>query len=460
MVSTGIVVLLVRRLGLGVIQPQSFSHWWRASYGGGLGDSIDPAAGLYAPDPPLFQALNRLLFLLPLERLGLSELGQMQLLMLVGGGLTLLWCWGRGNLWSAGLWGFSPWVTTWIVEPNGELLSGLLLLWGSVTALPGRFIWLGLACGLSSRSWPLALLLALLWTSQTWPRFRFLGLYVVLGSIVLVLIWLGAPPWLGIPDWEGASLPFWTSLITALTPLLLPFGLTLVRLGWPWTQRHHALVALATVTYMGIPLIGLRLQQPQDLWIQNIPQWGLVTLPLICYVAGGVLEELPVGWRRGLGNLLLVSSLALSFQTLGFIPKQDLFSSPSRAAVAWLQSHREQISTPIIVESAVIAYRSEFATEQLLSSTAAKKLYGTLLPDFVEWIVIDQTEAMAWHRSPLLQTHPDFWRTDYVQGWQLMFSNQQIVPPAEDYELQVPHTSSLTSAGRLPIVRIWRRVDP
>jgi hypothetical protein len=345
-----------------------------------------------------------------------------------------------------------------MAEPNGELLSGLLLLWGSVTALPGRFIWLGLACGMSARSWPLALLLALLWSSQSWPRYRFLGLYVVLGSIALVLLWLGVPPWLNIPDWEGTAIPLWTSLITTFTPLLLPFGLTVVRLGWPWTQRHHALVALASLTYMIIPILWLGLQQPQDLWIQNLPQWGLVVLPLLCYVAGGVLEELPISWQRGLGHLLLLSSLTLSLQTLRYMPQPTVSSSPGESAAAWIKSHRDQISTPIIVESATVAYGSELAPEELLSSTAAEKLYGTLLPDFVDWIVIDQTESIAWQRSPLLKKYPGFSVSNHLEKWELMFSNQQLLPPAQDYEFQIPHSSTLTAAGKIPIVKIWRRV--
>ncbi|MFS8862593.1 hypothetical protein [Synechococcus sp. H55.1] len=235
----------------------------------------------------------------------------------------LLLCWSWGNFWSAGLWGLSPWVLTQGLEPGSEILSTWVWLC-SCGVGPGSALrrWgLALACALSYKIWPLALLWAGLWTSQQWSRqpLRSRGaLWLLLLLLVMALSWLGR---VDLPADPSARVAYRLSSqggLAVLATLMLPLGLSLVRLGWPWAERQQALLSLAGlghVLWMG--MLATWFWDPQVNSLQQSARWGLVGLPFLCLSAGGVLAEIPYrGWRRVLGSLLLGSSFLLSWQSL------------------------------------------------------------------------------------------------------------------------------------------------
>ncbi len=458
--TLGVVWLLRWRLE-GYL-PESYALWWRSAYAWSGGEAADPALGLYAPHLPLFQILSQILLGISAWIRDIHSLAGLQAWAMGIGLWVGLWCWGRGNLWSFGLWGLSPWVVELGLEPNSQIVAALCLFLGSVTALPHRFLWLGLACGLSSHTWPIALILALLWTAQHWPRYRFLGLYVVSGAILLILIWSRSWPWLGPAQ---ISLPMhastWQIWISVLAPLSLCLGLVIVRVRWPWHSRLQAGIGIVSGLYLVVGILGLWIWGWRgDLWVESVARLGIVVLPLLCYVAGGVLEEIhSARWRQGLGILLLVASLALSSQSLYLWPYRVLLLQPAQTAAQWLQDHHNQIRGSLVVDSAAIAYLSRLPVEQLISSGAAQRLYGDVLAEPIEWVVINQAETAAWDRSRLLQEHPEFATTSEIPGWDLVYINQEVIPPVSQRE--DPSRSPLAALSQpsigIPIVQIWRR---
>ena len=442
--------------------PESYALWWRSAYAWSGGEAADPAFGLYSPPLPLFQILTQGLLGVAAWIRDIHSLASLQGLAVVIGLWVGLWCWGRGNLWSLGLWGLSPWVVELGLEPNSEILAALCLFLGSVTSLPQRFLWLGLACGISSHTWPLALILALWWTVQRWPRYRLLGLYVVSGAILLTLIWSRFWSWLGPAQ---ISLPMhastWQIWLSVLAPLSLCLGLVIVRVRWPWHSRHQAGIGMVSGLYLGVALLTLWLWGWRgDLWVEAVTRIGIVVLPLLCYVAGGVLEELrSTRWRQGLGILVLLASLALSSQSLYLWSYRALLLQPAQLAAQWLQDHRSQIQGILVVDSAAITYLSRLPVEQLISSGAAQRLYGDVLAEPVEWVVINQAEAAAWDRSRLLQDHPEFATTSEIPGWDLVYINQEVIPPISPRD--DPHRSLMAALSQpsigIPIVQIWHR---
>ncbi|MGQ9836852.1 MAG: hypothetical protein ACUVRV_02510 [Cyanobacteriota bacterium] len=232
--------------------------------------------------------------------------------------VILILCWHWGNLWSAGLWGLSPWVLTQGLEPGSEILGSLVLFWSCGVGSSFRWGGLALACALTLKVWPLALLLMGLWLIQQWSRQQWRWAALIL--LVMGLSWLGRTDWFAVvpvstSSWHRLG---YSSGLAVLATLMLPLGLTLVRLRWPWLERRHTLISLAGVghvVWMG--LLALLVWGPQVNGLQQSARWGLVVLPLLCLSAGGVLAEIPYPtWRRLLGSLLLSSSFLLSWQAL------------------------------------------------------------------------------------------------------------------------------------------------
>lgn len=456
-----LVTLGIWRWRLEGYLPQSYALWWRAASALGSGDAPDPALGLYAPALPLFHGLCQGI-------LGISRwVGDDH--MLVGlQGLALviwiwvgLWCWGQGNFWSLGLWGLSPWGIELGLDPNPEGLAALLLLLGCVTAWPYRFIWLGLSCGVAHQAWPVALLLALLWTGQSWPRYRALGLYGVLGAIGLTLI--GLRTWPGLaPIPLPVSMPTQTGQIwlSVLAPLSLCLGLAGVRVIWPGPYRQQAGIAVIAGGSVGVGLLLLWLGGWRGtLWGEAVARLGLVVWPLLCYVAGGVLGEIRSRrWQQGLGILLLCGSLALSGQSLALWSHRVLLLKPAEMAAQWLQEHRHQIGGAVVMDSASIAYLSGLPAEQVISSAAAQHLYGEVLAQPVQWVVINQAEVQAWGRSLVVQDHPEFTTTSEISGWELVYVNQEVIPPISSFDLEGSPIAALSQPTiGIPIVQIWHR---
>ncbi len=317
----GIGLLLGQRLRLleGPVQ----AVWWRVLPASNSEGSPAP------PELPLYHWLADGLLPWLLQKIGIPRQELLATVSALACLAILLWCWRWGNFWSAGLWGLSPWVLTQGLEPSSEILA-LLVLLGSSGIRPGsRLRWegLALACALSYRVWPLALLWAALWSSQERTQRRWRGPTLLL--LVMGLSWLGQVEPLadGFPGSEALSTAGGSYSLTspsglpALATLMLPLGLALVRLGWPWEERQQALLSLAGlghVLWMG--LLAAWLWEVGDLplyLLQQSARWGLVALPFLCLSAGGVLAEIPYGgWRRLLGSLLLVSSFLLSWQAL------------------------------------------------------------------------------------------------------------------------------------------------
>lgn len=464
-----VLMLAILVLGIGRWQlegylPESYALWWRSAYVLTEGEAVDPVLGLYPVSLPLFHGLTQGILRLSAWIGGHHSLVGLKLMATIVCLWVGLWCWGRGSFWSFGLWGLSPWVIELGLDPHGEVLAALLLFLGSVTLLPQRFLWLGLACGISFKAWPIALILAFLWTGQSWPRYRFLGVYVVLGSIALTAIWIRTWPWLGPPHVSPLpQMPIWQILAGILAPLLLSWGLVVVRMMWPWNQRQQAGIGLGVSIYLGvgIPLLWLSGWRG-ELWVETSARMALIVLPLLAYVAGGVLMEIgSVRWRRLLGVVLLVASFALSWQSVTLWSNRLLLLQPAQAAAQWLQMHRDQIAAPVVVDSAAIAYLSDLPVQNLISSGAAEKLYGDSLAEPVEWLVINQAEPQAWGRSSLLQHHPEFAQSTEIAGWDLVYINQEIIPPISEIGVNWDNQTQIASLSRpaigVPIIQIWRR---
>ncbi len=319
---SGILVLLARRWQLLLQTPRlddlswiELMDQWALSQGEGTSPQ-------WIQELPLYNWIETALISWPSAHLGIPVTGLIHGLPLLSYGWVLLWCWGRGNFWSAGLWGLSPWVLIQGLEPGGAVIGGWLLFLGSVTQLPGRFIWLGLACMLSVKTWIAALILAGMWTLQSWPRYGYQGLYVVIGAIVISLIWLGETPTLAGFGMSTHANPIGPDLLALIAPLMLPLTLTLVRLGWPWQQRRQAMIGIASLGHLiGWLVIYWIVSRVQG--TEVLIQLGLVIFPLLSYVAGGVLAEIPhLGWRRFLGTIVLISSFLLSLQAIQLLPQR------------------------------------------------------------------------------------------------------------------------------------------
>ncbi|MDX2273464.1 MAG: hypothetical protein NW237_16140 [Cyanobacteriota bacterium] len=313
----GMVILISQRLRLTLQKPSFHHQWWRSLPILQTTSDMDAGLSHSPPELPLYQGFSQFIAQVPAPELPSSFF--LQGVALLGCLLILLGCWVKGNFWSAGLWGLSPWVISQGLEPGSEIFAAALLFWACQVRLPRRFIGLALACSLSARAWPIALLLTLLWTSQGWPRYRWQGVMLVGGSILINAIWYGGiPAWVQpLHDTFGAAV-VWQSGLAVLAALMLPLGLTLVRLVWPWSHRQQALISLAAVIYIGLELTMLLLHSHGSVnWLQASARSGLVILPLLCVSAGGVLMEIPcLGWRRLLGTLLLGSSFLLSVQMI------------------------------------------------------------------------------------------------------------------------------------------------
>ncbi len=318
----GMGLLLGQRLrSLG--QPAHL-QWWRVLPVDGAEGSLAPIQ----PELPLYQSLVGGLLPWLAQGTGIPVEGILRALSVLACLAIFLLCWSWGNFWSAGLWGLSPWVLTQGLEPGSEILGSLVLLYscGAGSGSPLRWGGLTLACALTPKVWPLALLWVGLWMSQQWPRQRLHSRQRcgAIGPLLLVLVMVFS--WLWRTDLlTGAAsstmslhrLGYQSSLAIVAT-LMLPLGLTLVRLGWPWTERQQTLISLASlghVLWMGV--LAVLLWGPQVNSLQQSARWGLAVLPLLCLSAGGVLAEIPhPGWRRAMGSLLLSSSFLLSWQAL------------------------------------------------------------------------------------------------------------------------------------------------
>ncbi len=316
----GIGLLLGQRLRF-VGQPAQVP-WWRALPVSGPEGSLPPVQA----ELPLYHLIADGLLPWLAEKIGIPSEGILRAVSALACLLILLLCWRWGNFWSAGLWGLSPWVLTQGLEPGGESLASLVLLVSSGVGPGARLRWggLALACALTYRVWLLALVWAALWISQHWPRQRWQGLFWLLP--VMGLSWLGQvelhPPPFPKPEAVSAALASPSlpgqGVLAVLATLMLPLGLALVRLGWPWAERQQTLLSLAGLGHvLGMGVLAVWLWDPQVNLLQQSARWGLVALPFLCLSAGGVLAEIPCrGWRRVLGSLLLVSSFLLSWQAL------------------------------------------------------------------------------------------------------------------------------------------------
>ncbi len=435
-----ITTLVIWRLQSPVQDVNTYVQWWRAT-AAASGLTVDPAQVLYPSELPLWQGVQQGLVNVPL---GIPSFRVLQGFSLLCSGLAILWCWGRGNGWSAGLFALSPWFIGYGLEPTSEGVAGLLLLLGSVTPLPGRFLWLALACGLTVKAWWLAWLLSVVWTMQSWLTYRLLGIYLVSGTIALTL--------LASPDliWPSVSLrlPAWSvETLSWITPLWILLSLVLIRVIWPWAQRDQALIAVAAVVYLSVAIPWI-LSTPLDP-TRTIAFIGLMLLPLLAYVAGSVISDISlVTWRRWLGMLLLLSSTALSWQWIQSLPQRHLSLTPTYAAAEWLKVHHQAIDTPVIVDSAAIVYLDGLDPVNQLGSGAAQELYGDPLPSEVNWLVINQAESEAWSQSPLLASHPELATDQALSEWELVYSYVS----ESDPEITV-HRWSIDS----PVVRIWHR---
>jgi hypothetical protein len=317
----GVGLLFGQRLRL-LAEPAQ-EAWWRVL-------PASSAEGSLAPlELPLYHWLAERLLPWLGQKSGIPPQGLLATLSTLACLAILLLCWSWGNFWSAGLWGLSPWVLTQGLEPSSEILALLVLLTSSGIRPGSRLRWegLALACGLSYRVWPLALLWALLWISQHRPRQGLQGSALLL--LVMGLSWLGGAEGLGdrfrgtetLSPAMGSYSPRGPTGLPTLATLMLPLGLALVRLGWPWEERQQTLLSLAGLghaLWMGLLATWLEGRGDPPLYLlQQSARWGLVALPFLCLSAGGVLAEIPWrGWRRLLGSLLLVSSFLLSWQAL------------------------------------------------------------------------------------------------------------------------------------------------
>lgn len=308
----GMGLLLGQRLR-SIAQPTHL-QWWRVLPAGGS----EGALGSTQPELPLYQSIAGGLLPWLAQGTGIPAEGVLRVLSVLACLVILLLCWSWGNFWSAGLWGLSPWVLTQGLEPGSEILGSLVLLWSCGVGSSLRWGGLALACALTSKVWPLAFLLMGLWISQQWPRQRWRGPGLIL--LVMGLSWLWRTDLLSGMTVSTLSLHrlSYPSGLAVLATLMLPLGLTLVRLGWPWAERQQTLLSLASlghVLWMG--WLALLVWGPQVNGLQQSARWGLVVLPLLCLSAGGVLAEIPYPpWRRVLGSLLLGSSFLLSWQAL------------------------------------------------------------------------------------------------------------------------------------------------
>ncbi|MEN9220866.1 MAG: hypothetical protein Q6M04_00355 [Thermostichus sp. BF3_bins_97] len=291
-------------------------QWWRVVPVIGSEGSLTPTQ----PELPLYQSMAGGLLPWLAQGTGIPAEGVLQALSVLACLAILLLCWSWGNFWSAGLWGLSPWVLTQGLEPGSELLGSLVLLCSCGVGSGSSLRWggLALACALTPKVWPLALLWVGLWMSQQWPRQRLRGPLLLV--VVMGLSWLWRTDLLTVTPLSTLSMHRLSdqSGLAVLATLMLPLGLTLVRLGWPWTERQQTLISLASlghVLWMGV--LALLVWGPQVNGLQQSARWGLAVLPLLCLSAGGVLAEIPhVGWRRAMGSLLLGSSFLLSWQAL------------------------------------------------------------------------------------------------------------------------------------------------
>jgi hypothetical protein len=316
----GMGLLLGQRLRF-VGQPAQML-WWRAVPISGPEGSLPPVQA----ELPLYHSIANGLLPWLAEGTGIPPEGILRAVSALACLVILLLCWSWGNFWSAGLWGLSPWVLTQGLEPGNEILASLVLLVSSGVGPGSRLGWggLALACALSYKVWLLALLWGALWTSQHWPRQRLQGLLwllLVIGLSWLLRVELPADPFTGTERFPTATVSYSLtsqSGLAVLATLMLPLGLALVRLGWPWAERQQTLLSLAGlghVLWMGV--LAAWLWDPQMNLLQQSARWGLVALPFLCLSAGGVLAEIPCrGWRQFLGSLLLASSFLLSWQAL------------------------------------------------------------------------------------------------------------------------------------------------
>jgi hypothetical protein len=287
-------------------------QWWRVLPVSGSEGSL----GSTQPELPLYHSIAGGFLPWLAQGTGIPVEGVLRVLSVLACLAILVLCWNWGNFWSAGLWGLSPWVLTQGLEPGSEILGSLVLLWSCGMGSSFRWGGLALACALTPKVWPLALLLMGLWISQQWPRQRWRGPALILLVMGLSWLWrkdvLSGVPVSALPLHRLSAL----SGLAVLATLMLPLGLTLVRLGWPWSERQHTLISLASLGHvLWIGLLALLVWGPQVM--QQSARWGLVVLPLLCLSAGGVLAEIPhPTWRRVLGSLLLSSSFLLSWQAL------------------------------------------------------------------------------------------------------------------------------------------------
>lgn len=430
------VVLMVLRLRLGVLWPEGYAHWWRATQVLRLGGGIDPARGLYPAELPLYTWLNRTLlqWLSP----GIPAVTLLQGMTVGFSLLIVLWLWGRGHVWSAGLYALSPWLMDWGLDPNPEVIGAFFLLLGGV-ATTWRFGWLAVACGFSPYTWPFAALLAVLWSSQHWHRYRLRGILVVGSSIGL--------GWLSLGDQMGlVAFPPAQGRLEVVAPLVLTLGLALVRLGWPWSQRQQAVVALAVAPLMLVRLLA-------GLWDPALgaetARLGLVALPLLCDVAGGVLAEIPTrGWRHFLGGLLLLGTISLTLQLWPTwihqaALNQDLELVAAQVA-AQVQPRDGEVGSLALVDSAQLVYFAGLPIEGVLGSGALESLYGDPLPEQVGWLVLNRSDRWTGSRSPLLNRYAEFAFHNRLLQWRL------VDPSPSD----LANWSNLAARAH---VRVWQR---
>lgn len=438
LLGTACLVLWVLRLRLGVLWPEGYAHWWRATQVLPVG--IDPARGLYPAELPAYTWLNRTL--LHGFSPGIPALSVLQGLTVFFSLLILIWCWSRGNGWSAGLWALSPWLMDWGLDPNGEIIAAFFLLLAVGAGFPWRFGWLALACAFSPYAWPFAILLAGLWSSQQWHRYRLRGILVVAASIGL--------GWFSIWDQMGlVSFPANQSRLEGLAPLMLTLGLALVRICWPWTQRQQAVIALAVAPILLMRVL-MGLGDPLQ-WTETT-RLGLVALPLLCYVAGGVLAEIPTrGWQQSLGCLLLVGTMALTLQRWPlWIQQTTLNQDLQQVAIQVADQVKptdligdEAQGSLALVDSAPLVYYSGLPVEGVLGSGALELLYGDPLPEQVRWLVINRSDLWTGSQSPLLQRYGEFAVQNRLLQWQL-------INTPED-------ASAFVNLTRQAHVRVWQR---